>query len=64
MLPCQQNCAAYQNGCHKECAAWRAYQAQQNEQRQKKKDYMRYYNRQCAAVVRQLRSMSVRRPIG
>ena len=48
MLPCQANCPDHAPGCHKSCPHWAAYQEKQNVQRQKKKDYLNYYNELCA----------------
>ena len=48
-------------GCHKDCPRWAAYQAKQNVQRQKKKDYLNYYNELCATVTRQFSALCVRR---
>lgn len=53
MLPCQAECSSYQSGCHKNCPRWQAFQQHQQQERQKKKDYLRYYNELCATVTRQ-----------
>ena len=42
MLPCQTG-----------CARWKEFQAQQQLQRQKKKDYLKFYNDLCSTVARQ-----------
>lgn len=52
MLPCQANCPDHAPGCHKSCPHWAAYQEKQNVQRQKKKDYLNYYNELCATMTR------------
>ena len=62
MLPCQQNCPHYREGCHKSCSAWSAFQAQQKAQRQRKKDYLSYYNDLCFTMARQFNALAVRRP--
>lgn len=59
MLPCQPGCPAYCDGCHKNCAHWREFQARQREQRQAKKRYLDYYNEVCSCMTRQLRTISV-----
>ena len=50
MLPCQNQCASYHEGCHKTCAWWRAFQEGQRAQRQAKKAYLKYYGELCAAI--------------
>ena len=63
MLPCQQNCPRYEDGCHKACPDWKSYQAGQEVQRRKKKAYLSYYNDLCSTVARQFNALTVRRPI-
>jgi hypothetical protein len=63
MLPCQNDCSRYQNGCHKTCAQWRAYQEEQNAQRQAKTQYLRFHNLRCAQMLRQYLKMQTRRPV-
>lgn len=63
MLPCQSDCPAYKNGCHKTCAHWQAFQAQQQVQREAKKEYLKFHTEQCLSVARQLRALAVRRPM-
>ena len=61
MLPCQNQCASYCEGCHKTCAWWRAFQEGQRAQRQAKKEYLQFHNALCAQVVRQCRAIQCRR---
>lgn len=58
MLPCQNTCPNYQQGCHKSCAAWKELQERQRLQRQQKKAYLDYYNDLCITMARQFRAMS------
>lgn len=58
MLPCQQNCPRHTPGCHKTCSEWKAFQQQQDLQRQKKKAYLKYFNELCAVRTRQLSILS------
>ncbi len=60
MLPCQLNCASFENGCHKTCTAWKAMQEEQKIRREAKKRYLQYHSVRCAQTLRQLRSMQVR----
>lgn len=53
MLPCQTGCPGHREGCHKDCARWKEFQIQQQLQRQKKKDYLKFYNDLCSTVARQ-----------
>lgn len=53
MLPCQTNCPGHREGCHKDCARWKEFQIQQQLQRQKKKDYLKFCNELCSTVARQ-----------
>ena len=62
MLPCQSSCPAYCPGCHKTCARWKRFQQEQREERQAKKQYLRFYMTLCDHVTRQYRAMQVRRP--
>ena len=61
MLPCSGGCPSYHEGCHKTCARWQAFQAQQQAQRQAKKEYLQVHNALCAQVVRQYRAIQCRR---
>ena len=61
MLPCQANCPDHAPGCHKSCPHWAAYQEKQNVLRQKKKDYLNYYNELCATLTRLFSALCVRR---
>ena len=63
MRPCQQGCPNHREGCHKSCPDWKAFQARQKAQRQRKKDYLSYYNEVCSTMIRQFKSLSVRRPM-
>lgn len=63
MLPCQSSCCAYQDGCHKTCERWKKFQENQRIQRRAKKEYMKFYNDLCAAVTRQLSSLTPRRSV-
>lgn len=51
MLPCQTTCSAYCAGCHKTCSRWRALQARQQEERQRKKEYLRRANEACRQML-------------
>ena len=62
MLPCQTRCASYQPGCHKTCARWRRFQAEQRTQREAKKRYLRYHTERCSQIVRQFQALQVRSP--
>ena len=44
MLPCQSKCPSYREGCHKTCPQWRQFQAEQQAQRQAKKEYLQFHN--------------------
>ena len=57
MIPCQQTCSSYCEGCHKSCAQWADFQRQKSRERQAKKDYLKYYNELCGAVARQFRAI-------
>lgn len=57
MIPCQQTCSSYCEGCHKSCARWADFQQQKSRERQAKKDYLKYYNELCGAVARQFRAI-------
>ena len=57
MIPCQQTCSDYCEGCHKSCARWAEFQRQKCRERQAKKDYLKYYNELCGAVSRQFRAI-------
>ena len=61
MLPCQSKCTSYREGCHKTCPQWRQFQAEQQAQRQAKKEYLQFHNALCAQVVRQCRAIQCRR---
>ena len=52
MLPCQNQCASYHEGCHKPCAYWSAFQEHQKAQRQAKKAYLKSSGQLCAATLR------------
>ncbi len=47
MLPCQKNCAAYREGCHKTCAHWPELQKCQREDQRRRKEYLRRANEAC-----------------
>ena len=57
MIPCQPPCGRYCGGCHKNCAKWKLLQARNKRERQKKKDYLHYYNQVNSTVLRQFLSM-------
>ena len=57
MIPCQSTCGRYCEGCHKNCAKWKLLQARNKRERQKKKDYLHYYNQVNSTVLRQFLSM-------
>lgn len=61
MLPCQQQCPQYQRGCHKTCARWKTFQAEQQARRQAQKAYLKFYGELCSAVTHQLVTATVRR---
>ena len=56
MIPCQKTCADYCEGCHKNCARWKAFLEQSSQQRREKKRYLDYYNDLCSTIIRQCRS--------
>lgn len=60
MIPCQATCSRYCEGCHKNCAKWRLLQAKNHLERQRKKDYLDYYNQINSAVLRQFLHMQPR----
>ncbi len=55
MLPCQTNCPRYCAGCHKTCTAWRALQQRQQEDRERRKAYLRRANEACRQVLHSFR---------
>ena len=57
MIPCTSTCHRYREGCHKTCAKWRLLQAKNRLERQRKKDYLQYYNQVNSTVLRQFRSL-------
>ncbi len=57
MIPCQEKCPRYFEGCHKNCARWKVLQAQQRSVNRKKKNYLEYHNAVCSTVIRQCRSI-------
>ena len=57
MIPCQQGCASYCEGCHKSCVRWAEFQRQKSRERQAKKDYLKYYNELCGSVARTYRAI-------
>ncbi len=57
MIPCQSGCGRYCEGCHKTCAKWRLLQARNRMERQKKKDYLQYYNQLNSDMLKQYLSM-------
>ena len=62
MLPCQSNCPAFHEGCHKTCPSWQQFQEEQRVQRQAKKRYLQYHSLRCAQTVRQLLNLQARHP--
>lgn len=62
MLPCQTGCPDYREGCHKSCSRWTVLQNEQRDQRQAKKQYLRFYGAQCTQMIQQFESMQVRYP--
>lgn len=58
MIPCQSTCPRYCPGCHKSCPQWRARQSALQEERQKKRAYLDYYNELCRTITRQYRALS------
>ena len=60
MIPCKTGCDHYCEGCHKTCPAWKELQQRFSLERQKKKNYLNYYNDLCSTVVRQCRANEVR----
>lgn len=60
MIPCKNGCDHYCEGCHKTCPAWKELQQRFSLERQKKKNYLNYYNDLCSTVVRQCRANEVR----
>ena len=57
MIPCQATCGRSCEGCHKNCAKWKLLQAKNRQERQRKKDYLHYYNQLNSVVLRQFLSM-------
>ena len=57
MIPCQEKCPRYFEGCHKSCARWKVLQAQQRSVNRKKNNYLEYHNAVCSTVIRQCRSI-------
>ena len=49
-------CPFYQEGCHKTCAAWRALQQRQQEDRERRKAYLRRANEACRQVLHSFRT--------
>ena len=47
MLPCQEHCSQYCQGCHLDCTYWTSFRKNQESQRQLKKQYLSYYGN-CA----------------
>lgn len=43
MIPCKDSCDCYTEGCHKQCAKWKALQEKQQLERAKKKAYLQKY---------------------
>ena len=41
MIPCQQTCSDYREGCHKSCPRWAQFQQSKRRERQAKKDYLK-----------------------
>ena len=62
MLPCQTNCPSYHEGCHKTCARWRSFQAEQQRRREAKKRYLELHSPRCTQTARQLLSLRLQRP--
>ena len=54
MIPCKTGCDHYCEGCHKTCPAWKELQQRFSLERQKKKNYLNYYNDLCSTVVRHI----------
>ena len=52
MIPCQEKCPRYFEGCHKNCARWKVRSVNR-----KKKNYLEYHNAVCSTVIRQCRSI-------
>ena len=52
MLPCQNHCPRYTEGCHKTCDSWNQYRAASAEDRRRRRAYLDYYSRLCSAVER------------
>ena len=53
MLSCQSECPLHKEGCHKNCTRWQEFQRLQQQDRQKKKDYLRNYHALSTPVPRQ-----------
>ena len=62
MLPCQSSCAAFQEGCHKNCAYWLSFQEEQRRQREAKKRYLESHSLSHVQTARQLLNLRLRRP--
>lgn len=59
MLPCQTTCPHYREGCHKACDKWAEFLRSQQELLHKKKDYLKFHNEACTAVIRSCREASL-----
>ncbi len=57
MLPCQNTCPHYTEGCHKTCADWKRYQALMQKDRQKRAAYLKMQEENCRVMIRQYRDM-------
>ncbi len=61
MLPCREGCAFYQEGCHKTCPQWKEMREKLSIEKKRKKIYLEYHQRICAAVIRRCYEVSPRR---
>ncbi len=53
MLPCQNSCPHYREGCHKTCSHWKTFVQRNGIEREKKKKYLAFYGERCSTVIRQ-----------
>ncbi len=58
MLPCQNDCPVFTDGCHKSCPKWAARRLLQTEENRKKRDFLRIHNALSAELLRQYRELS------
>lgn len=62
MLPCQNSCSHFCDGCHKTCEDWRQFLSAQKDLLARKKDFLRVHNETCSVIIRQCRGIAPFRP--